>query len=266
MCHDLSFSANTVEFITDLLPDIEFDHQLDIDFSMTDHTLSMSHKKHLVLLSKENHIHLNTFEWGLIADFMNTPEALKKYRNDMANARAEKIFDKRSVWCRIRKQRCLVAVNGIYEHRKVAGFKNKIPYYIKLKSEQALLLPGFYNYSPNADPETGEMTGTFSIITRSANEIMSQIHNDGNNKHRMPLFVPAAKALQWLDESMTDESMQAFIDYCIDSTELTVYPVWMIRTTKERPDGKEKSEPFEYEYLPALGDDGPAQEKQSSLF
>ncbi|MEI2747346.1 MAG: hypothetical protein V9E88_01130 [Ferruginibacter sp.] len=65
---------------------------------------------------------------------------------------------------------------------------------------------------------------------------------------------------------MTDESMQEYIDYCIDSAELTAYPVWMIRTTKERPDGKEKSEPFDYEYLPALGDDGPAQEMQTSLF
>ena len=81
----------------------------------------------------------------------------------MANARSEKIFDKKAAWHRIRKNRCLIAVNGIYEHRKVAGFRNKIPYFIKLANSPSLLLPAFYNYNPNPNPETGEHWRSWGI-------------------------------------------------------------------------------------------------------
>ena len=265
MCHDLSFSANTVEFITDLLPNIVFDHQIDIDFSITSHVLSMSHRKCLVIYSKEGVPHGNEFEWGLIADFMKTPELIKRYRIQMANCRMENILDKKSAWYRIRDQRCLIAVEGIYEHRKVAGFRNKIPYYVKLKKSPTLLLPGFYNYSPIPNPETGEMIGTFSIITGPANLIMSQIHNDGENKHRMPRFMQPKQALGWINESLKDEEIIEFLKYEIESEDLDVKPVYMIRTTKERPDGKDKNEEFAYQNLPPLGTDE-APEMQSTLF
>ncbi len=265
MCHDLSFSASTVEFITDLLPGIIFDHQLDIDFSITSHVLSMSNRKCLVIYSREGIPHGNEFEWGLIADFMKTPELVKKYRIQMANCRMENILDKRSAWYPIRHQRCLVAVDGIYEHRRVIGIKNKIPYFIKLKNGSKLLLPGFYNYSPIPNPETGEMAGTFSIITGKANTIMKQIHNEGENKHRMPRFMQPEQALKWIDEDLADEEMIKFLQYEIPSAELDVKPVYMIRTTKARPDGKEKFEEYAYENLPPLGNDE-AEERQKSLF
>jgi len=265
MCHDLSFSASTVEFITDLLPNIVFDQQLDMDFSITSHVLSMSHRKCMVIYSKDGIPHANEFEWGLIADFMKTPELVKRYRIQMANCRMENILDKKSAWYRIRQQRCLVAVDGIYEHRRVKGFKNKIPYYIKLQNNAKLLLPGFYNYSPIPNPETGEMTGTFSIITGKANAVISQVHNDGENKHRMPRFMQPRQALKWIDENLSDEEMMEFLEYEIPSEELNVTPVYTIRTTKERPDGKEKYEKFNWPGLPELGNDEPMQ-PQKSLF
>jgi len=252
MCHDLSFSARTVELITDLLPNIVFDFQMDIDFSITSHVLSMSNRNCLAIYNKEAKSHLAKFEWGLIADFMKTPELIKKYRVQMANARSENIFDKKSAWNRIKQNRCLIAVDGIYEHRRVEGFKNKIPYFIKLKENKLLLLPALYHYSPIPDLETGEMKGTFSIITRPANKVMSQIHNEGVNKHRMPVFMNSNQALKWIDGTLKDEQAKDFLNYEIPSEYLTTCPVYMIRTTKERPDGKEKFEKFEYEKLPDL--------------
>lgn len=265
MCHDLSFSANTVEFITDLLPNIVFDKQLGIDFSVTAHVLSMSHRKCFIIYSRDGIPHANEFEWGLVADFMNTPELIKKYRIQMANCRMENIPDKKSAWYKIRQQRCLIAVDGIYEHRQVKGFKNKIPYYITLKNSRQILLPGLYNYSPIPDPGTGEMQGTFAIITGTANSLMKQIHNDGANKHRMPRFMAPGQALQWMDESLTDGELIDFLKYEIPSEALLAKPVYMIRTTKPRPDGKEKYEEFAYENLPPLGNDD-APEMQKSLF
>lgn len=266
MCHDLSFTATTVEFITDILPDVILDGQLSIDFCTTSHVLSMSNRKCLCISSRDGRKHINEFEWGLIADYMNTPELVKKYRLSMANARMENVLEKKSAWYRLRKNRCLVAVNGIYEHRHVEGWKNKVPYFIKLKDSSHLFLPAFYNYSPNANKETGEMTGTFSIITRPANDLMKKIHNHGANKHRMPVFMQPAQALAWLNESNSDEDLQKILEYEIPSAELHAWPVFMIRTTAERPDRQEKYMEFAYENLPSLDDDAGSKPSQASLF
>ena len=255
MCHDLSFTASTVEFITDILPDIILDGQLSIDFCTTSHVLSMSNRKCLCISSRDGKPHINEFAWGLIADYMNTPELIKKYRLQMANARMENILEKKSAWYRLRKNRCLVAVNGIYEHRQVQGWKNKVPYFIKLKDSSHVLLPAFYNYSPLADKETGEMTGTFSIITRPANELMQKIHNHGINKHRMPALMQPAQAMAWIDENNTDEDLQRILQYQIPSEELQAWPVYMIRTTAARPDEQEKFVEFAYDNLPGLYDE-----------
>lgn len=266
MCHDLSFSASTVEFITDLLPSVVFDKQIDLDFSVTSHVLSMSNRKCMVIYSRDGSPHLNSFEWGLIADFMKTPEIIKKYRVQMANARSENVLDKKSAWHRFKNNRCLVAADGIYEHRDIEGWKNKVPYYIKLKECKHLLLPAFYNYAPLSNPETGEMKGTFSILTRPANTLMQQIHNAGTNKHRMPLFMQPEQALQWINDTNTDEQLRELMQYEIPAEQLEAWPVFSIRSTKPRPDHKEKYECFNYEKLPALGNDESTTEIQGSLF
>lgn len=256
MCHDLSFTANSVEFITDLLPNIVLDVQIDFDFSTTEHVLSMSHRKAIVVYSRDNTPHLNLFAWGLIADYMNTPEKIKQYRIQMANARSEKIFDKQSAWYKIKHQRCLIVVNGFYEHREISGWKNKVPYFIKLANRSSFFLLGLYNYSPIPDLETGEQKGTFTILTRQANELMKLIHNHGPNKHRMPVLLEPEEAIKWIKEDLSDEDMKNMLDYAIPDVELEAHPVFSLRTTKPRPDGRGKNDYFEWANLPPLGSDG----------
>ena len=176
------------------------------------------------------------------------------------------MFDKSSVWYRLRKQRCLVPVTGIYEHRKIKGWKNKVPYHVKILNRNLFFLPGFYNYAPIPDNETGELIGTFTFLTRAANQLMSMIHNDGNNKQRMPLFMQPEMALNWVNENLSEEELKQMIDFEIPSEELEAYPVFSIRTTKQRQDNKFKNEPYHCEGLPELGDDEPLTETQKTLF
>ena len=105
--------------------------------------------------------------------------------------------------------------------------------------------------------ETGEAIGTFTVITREANSLMKQIHNHGPNKHRMPVMMQPEDAVKWIDESLSEEEMKAMISVEIDSADLEAKPVYSIRTTKERPDGKSKIEYFNWENLPPLGTDEP---------
>jgi putative SOS response-associated peptidase YedK len=180
----------------------------------------------------------------------------------MCNAQSEKIInDKKSFWRRIRSKRCLIPVTGIYEHREIKGWKNKVPYFIHLKDRPVFCIPGLYYYSPFPDVETGEIKGTFTLITRSANSIMRQIHNGGPNVGRMPMFLPKELELKWLQPNLTDEDIQQVLDFEIPSEQLDYWPVFTIRSTKPRPDHLEKTAPFTWPNLPPLGVDESTEQK-----
>ena len=253
MCYDISFSTK-VETITEYLSDLEVDPQARIDFDNYVHVQAQAHKKYPIVIFEDAHYKLKPFEWGIIPEYMNTPEKIKKGRNSMCNARSEKLIeDKRSYWHRIRKTRCLIPVTGIFEHREVKSWKNKVPYHVWLKNRPMFCLPGLFHYPNKADVETGEIVGTFSLITRPANSLMEQIHNGGENAFRMPLFLPKELEVKWLLPDLSDKEIQEILDYEMPSQELAYDPVYTIRTTKERPDQRGKLDPFNWPGLPALG-------------
>jgi len=203
-----------------------------IDFTPTYHRVAQAFGDWPVVINDDGY-KIKIFEWGVIADYMNTPEKIKQYRTSMANARSEKIIDdKRSVWHRIRNQRCLVFTTGFFEHHD-AGLKKKIPYFIRVKSEQVFCFAGLYNYSPIPDKETGEVKGTFAIITRPANKLMAKIHNSEQNGNRMPLMLTKKLARNWLNPDLTDKEIKSFLDFEFDDKQLEAWPVNTIRIRKE---------------------------------
>lgn len=224
----MSFFSN-IKLISDYLhiPDTG-----NISFEPTYHRVAQAFGKWPVVINEDG-LKIKLFEWGLIADYMNTPEKIKEYRSSMANARSEKIInDKRSVWHRIRKNRCLVFTTGFFEHRDI-GMKKKLPYFIKVKDENIFCLAGLYNYSPLPDLETGEAIGTFSVITRPGNPLLVKIHNDGPTSHRMPLILTKQLAVKWLKEDLSDEELESIIGFEYPETDLEAWPVNTIRTRKE---------------------------------
>ena len=256
MCYDISYRI-TLESIEDYFGNIEIYSQLDMDFSVSIHMLAQGFRKQPVVIFEDGRYKLKAFEWGVIADYMDTPEKLKKFRSSMCNARAEKIIDdKRSVWHRLRRNRCLIPVNGIFEHREIKGWKNKVPYYVRLKDRPIFCLPGLYNYPGRpTNIETGEVVGTFTVITRAANEVMAQIHNCGDNAFRMPLFLTQELESEWLDPNLSDEQIEEILEFEMPSEELEYQTVYTIRTTKPHPQNGLKTDYFEWPGLPELGND-----------
>lgn len=203
-----------------------------ISFTPTYHQVAQAFGKWPVVINEDGY-KIKLFEWGVIADYMNTPEKIKEYRSSMANARSEKVLeDKRSVWHRIRHQRCLVFTTGFFEHRDIKA-KKKLPYFIRVKNQAIFCFAGLYNYSPVPDPETGEVIGTFAILTRPANELMKKIHNTGPNSHRMPLLLTKELANKWLDAKLDDNEMKKILDFEFPDSALEAWPVNTIRTRKE---------------------------------
>lgn len=282
MCLDISFKIDKVEdSIFDYLPHLKVDPQLNLHFDINSHLQAHDRPKTKIIFTNDDGDPYLTFmRWGILMKFMFKDAAsFAKFSNNSYNARAEKIFDKSGIWYKIKKQRCLIDTPGIYEHRSVPGWKHKVPYFITLANNKRMLIPGFYYYldlSANDierikvindkhmigalnkifNFETGEITGTFVMITRAANEIMRFIHNDGPNKHRMPLFMQPEEAVKWIDPGLTDEDIKQFIGYEIPSADLKATSVYTIRTPKPRPDGKLKHEAFNWPGLPLLGQDG----------
>ncbi|MEO7766801.1 MAG: SOS response-associated peptidase family protein, partial [Ferruginibacter sp.] len=113
--------------------------------------------------------------------------------------------------------------------------------------------------------ETGEITGTYTMFTREANQKMKHIHNHGENKHRMPLFMQPEKSIRWLDANLSKHEAKEILAYEIPAEALEAWPVDTIRTSKMRKDGKEKWEPYNWPTLPDLGNDYPIT-PQLSLF
>jgi putative SOS response-associated peptidase YedK len=227
MCYDMSFFSN-IKLIADYLNIQAIE---DLPFEPTFHKVAQSFCKWPVVINDDGY-KIRLFEWGAIADYMNTPEKVKDYRTSMANARSEKVInDKRSVWYKMRKQRCLVFTNGFFEHRDINA-KKKLPYFVKVKGEEIFCFAGLYNYSPLPNVETGEVNGTFSIITRPANSLMKVIHNAGPNSHRMPVLLTKELAIKWLCNDLTDEEIEKIINYEFPADQMEAWPVNTIRTRK----------------------------------
>jgi len=108
------------------------------------------------------------------------------------NARAETIDEKPYFKEAFKKHRCLVIADGFYEWKRE---KQKIPFYILLKSGKPMGFAGLYHYSSSTD---GNKICGCAIITTESNELVSVIHN------RMPVIVPDGKVDMWLDPGFKD--------------------------------------------------------------
>lgn len=265
MCYDISFEVSNVRSLEDYFPGLVFDDQISINFEATIHLQSQAFGDHpIIYINREDlQPHCRLMEWSVIPHYTKDEDKFVNQRRNMANARSERIVgDPTSYWFKIRNRRCLIPVTGVYEHRGVAGWKKKVPYFIKLKGEPIFFIPGLYAVVELPDKTTGEMIKryTFTLATRApiCNIVMKQIHNSKEDgEFRMPLFMPFERAKDWLREGLTDAQIQEMMDYELPQEAMEYWPVDTIRTTKARADGKRKNEPFEWANLPPLGEMNP---------
>jgi putative SOS response-associated peptidase YedK len=256
MCYDISFTIN-IEEITEYLPELIPDGQMEIPFDST-HIVGHDFHEHPIVYRnrQDEHLHCRLMEWGCIPYYVKEEKQFLRQRASMLNARSERILtDDKSYWFKIRNRRCLIPVTGIYEHRSVKGWKKKVPYFIRLKKQPLFFIPGLYSVAELPDTSTGEMIKrwTYTLITRDANEVMSKIHNSGENKGRMPLMVPLAYAMAFVKDDLSPDEYQDILRFEMPSDELEYHPVFTIRSPKLRPDQLKKNEYWEWQSLPELG-------------
>lgn len=265
MCYDISLHSD-IELTKQAFPKI-IDKRICNTDGLIDHTQSFAFPAYPIVMQNDGELSLTDMEWSIDPSYLTDPKQRAKQRISMANAQSERVLgDKRSYWYRLRTNRCLIPVSGTYEHREISGWKNKVPYYIWMKDRSIQHIAGLYQLLEVVGPDGKKMTkGSFTMLTRPANEIMKSIHNSGENRHRMPLFLTPELESFWVSAHFTEDDMKAVFDYSLPSELLAYHPVFTVRGKAVRPDGKHKYDPWHYENLPPLGDDEPLK-PQLSLF
>lgn len=262
MCYDISYQIN-LDTLEEYFGSLIFDDpQIEMEFVPMDHMqgVALFPKHPIIYQSKDDgKLHCKMMEWGIIRFFEKSePQMLQ--RNKWLNIRSERVLtDKSSYWYKIRSKRIIIPLTATFEHRGIVGWKKKVPYLIKPKGHKIFGVPGLYSVAEIPDKTTGELVKrwTFGMFTRAANSVMRDIHNDGDNPFRMPLFLPKDMLMELVSDDLTDERYAEILSYEMPSEDLEYFPVWTIRTAKPRPDGGCKTDRFDWENLPPLGEGNP---------
>ncbi|WP_235915000.1 SOS response-associated peptidase [Flagellimonas ochracea] len=166
--------------------------------------------------------------------------------NKTLNARGETIFEKNSFKKSARDKRCIICIDGFFEHHHHG--KETIPYYISRKDGQPISLAGLWNEW--TDPETGEVLNTFSIVTTEGNPMMAKIHN--NPKligPRMPVILPDELEDKWLIEVKDELDIKELEELLkpFPESEIKAHTVGKLRGKYAVGNQQEATDYFEYE-------------------
>ena len=109
------------------------------------------------------------------------------------------------------KKRCVVPANGWFEWSIKNEIKN--PYFIEISVQETIYFAGIWKYS-NINSKTEK---TFSIITKSSNNILQNIHN------RMPVILSINEAMDYMEDKTGNYLTNKFSSEI--EKDLNYYPV-----------------------------------------
>lgn len=130
---------------------------------------------------------LTLFRWGLV------PKWSKTISGGLINARSETINEKPSFRQAFQQRRCIIPASGFYEWRKIGN--RKTPYFIHMANDEPMALAGIWESWQSPD---GSSTDTCAILTTSANELVSKLHD------RMPVIITKESFDTWLNSDEHD--------------------------------------------------------------
>ncbi|GAA0498039.1 SOS response-associated peptidase [Salinibacillus aidingensis] len=149
-------------------------------------------------------------KWGLVPSWAKDPSIGYK----MINARTETAAGKPSFKRLMERRRCLIVADSFYEWKKLDQ-KTKQPLRISLQDRKLFAFAGLWDRWKQGDKEMV----TCTIMTKSPNEFMSEIHN------RMPVILPKEKEEDWIKKESRDPmEMQNFL-LDLPNEDLTAYEV-----------------------------------------
>ena len=129
---------------------------------------------------------LTIMRWGLIPFWAKDA----KIAYSTINAKAETVTTSPAFKEAMKRRRCLVPADLIYEWQKIDA-KTKQPYAIGMRDGSLFAFAGLWEAWK--DKVTRQVLETYTIITADPNELMEPIHD------RMPVIVAAKDYGRWLE-------------------------------------------------------------------
>lgn len=210
------------------------------------HVNGFTHQ-HLYTAIKQNELIATRFQWGLIPHWVKDKETAMKIWNQTLNARGETIFEKPSFRDSAKSKRCLIFVDGFFEHHHKD--KNVYPFFIERIDKAPIVFGGLW--SEWVDKTTGEIYQTTTIVTTTGNELMSKIHNNPKaDGARMPLILESDQFDIWL-ESKNQLEIQSTIRPLEDG-KLKAHSVRKLKGKEAVGDIEEVREEFIYTELGSI--------------
>ena len=157
---------------------------------------------------KKNRVGL--FKWGLVPPFAKD----EKIGINLINAKSETLVDKPSFKPSFQSKRCVILANGFFEWRKEE--KGKTPMHILMTDHSIFPMAGLWSTYIKAD---GSKLHTTTIITTSANELVSSIHD------RMPVILTEESKKIWLNPNIKDFPTLQKILMPYDTNKMKAYRV-----------------------------------------
>jgi putative SOS response-associated peptidase YedK len=252
MCYDIKASLESqlrrAEFISDEIMIKELREKLK-PFIETHlyHASGYAHPKTLIYSDKEPYIPIVSV-WGLVPHWIKDNNQRMQFWNNTLNARGETIFEKPSFRDSAKNKRCIIVLDGFYEHHHFNG--KTYPFLIQKKSKEPLTIAGLW--SEWLDKETGEIINSFTIVTTKANKLLAKIHNNPKlAEPRMPVILDDTEIEQWLqrieteaDKKIIEEVLRAY-----PAEELEAYTVHKLRGKNAFGNVPESTVPMVYEEL-----------------
>ena len=143
---------------------------------------------------------IDPMHWQLIPDW----EPAFKTKLSTINAKSETVFESRLYRKLVARQRCVVPLSGFFEWKRAGDRKR--PFRIFLRDEPIRSVAGIWNTWHAGLPDE---RSSFSILTTSANSLMSELHD------RMPVILARPDEYAWLDPDIQDEeSLKTLLKPC----------------------------------------------------
>ncbi len=182
--------------------------------------------------------------WGLIPDWVKNENQANDLRRKTINARGESIFEKPSFRKSAQYHRCLICIDGFYEHHHKHG--KTFPFFIQFENGEPITIAGLWSNWTNM--QTGEILKTFSIVTVKANSFMAEIHNTPKlNEPRMPLILSDKNADNWISALSKSNDMDRIKSLIKPSKiNLVAHTVRLLRGKHSIGNSPKASEIFHY--------------------
>lgn len=208
----------------------------------------------LPVITDEHPHAIQAYSWGLIPFWAKDTVTAVKLSNQCLNARGETIFEKPAFRQSAKSKRCLITcIDGFYEYFHLHG--KTYPYFISLNKDEPMTLAGLWDRWENR--EEGIVRYTVTIVTTSANQLMTRIHNNPkreNGESRMPVILPPELERDWLrpmNDKVDKELLQQLIKPFPDEL-MNAFTVRQLSGKAGVGNVEMAQEPFAYEELNSL--------------